>query len=323
MTVTFARWIAAITVALPAAFAYAQPYPSKPLRFIVPFATGGASDSLARVVGQRLSERLGQPVVVENRPGAGGVQAADFVAKAPADGYTILIGDIGANAIAASLFPKLPYDPLKDFAPINLAINLPIVLVVHPSVKAVNLKEMLAIARAEPGRLNYASAGNGGISHLAGEMLRDMASVNITHIPYKGGAPGLADTIAGNTQMMFVSVPTAQPHIRANKVRAIAVTGPSRARALPEVPTMAEAGLPGYSSDSWGGMLAPAGTPREIIERLHREIGEVLKTTETRDRLTQMGFEVVGAGPAEFQSFLQTEVVKWTKVVRSAGVKAD
>ena len=314
-----------LTVAL-VAYAHpaqAQTYPSKAVKFIVPFATGGASDSLARVVGQKLSERLGQPVIVENRPGAGGVLAADFVAKAAPDGYTLLIGDIGANAIAASLFPKLPYDPLKDFAPINLAINLPIVLIVHPSVKATNLNEILAIARADPGKLNYASAGNGGISHLAGEMLRDMAGINITHVPYKGGAPGLADTIGGATQMMFVSVPTAQPHLRAGKVRAIAVTGSRRAQALPDIPTMAEAGLPGYSSDSWGGMLAPAKTPREIVERLDREISEVLRIPETRERLTQMGFEIVGAGPAEFQKFLQSEVAKWAKVVRSAGVKPE
>lgn len=298
-------------------------YPAKPIKFVVPFAVGGASDVFSRYLGLRLSERVGQSIVSENKPGAGGTLAAGEVARAPADGYTLFIADVGANAIAASLYSKLAYDPVKDFAPVHLSFSLPIVLVMNPAVPATNVRELLAYLRANPGKVNYASAGSGGISHLGGEMLKQLANVDIVHVPYKGGAPGLAAVLSDDAQMMFVSVPTALSHVRAGKLRALAAAGTRRSSTLPDVPTMAEAGVPGYSADSWGGLVAPAATPREVVTRLNREINELMKTADVRERLQSMGYEPMTGTPEEFGAFLRAETDKWAKIVRVSGARAD
>lgn len=315
--------LAAVTAVLAAPIVIAQSYPSKPVRFVVPFAVGGASDVFARYLSQQLAPRLGQSIVAENKPGAGGTLAAAEVVRASADGYTLLIADVGANAIAGSLYPKLAYDPVRDFAPVHLSFSLPIVLIAHPSVPATNVRELLAYLRANPGKANYASAGSGGISHLAGEMLKQLANVDIVHVPYKGGAPGLAAVLSGEAQMMFVSVPTALAHVRSGKLRALAAAGPRRSSALPDVPTMIEAGVAGYSADSWGGLVAPAGTPRDVLGRLNREINELMKTVEIRDRLQSMGYEPLSGTPEEFAAFIRNETDKWAKIVRVSGAKAD
>lgn len=303
--------------------ASAQAWPTKPVRLIIPFAAGGASDAFARLIAPVLAERFGQPVVVENKPGAGGTLAADFVAKAPADGYVVLLGDIGTHGIAPSLYPKLPYDAIKDFEAVNLSLMSPLALVISPSVPATNLRELLALAKAKGSQINYASAGKGGISHLAGEMLKSMAAVEITHIPYKGGAPGLADVMGGQVQMMLPSVSTSQSHVKAGKLRAIAVTGSHRSPQLPDVPTMEEAGLAGYVVEPWIGILVAAGTPKAASERLQREMSAVLARPDIRERLTTMGFEVVNGPPARFNELLRAEVQKWDRVVRAAGVQLE
>lgn len=302
----------------------AQPvYPSRPIKLIVPFAPGGTADNFARIVGQALAERVGQPVIVDNKPGGGGVIAADFVAKAPGDGYTLLIGDVGANAVAPGLFPKLPYDALKDFAPITLGTTVPMVLIVHPSVPANNLRELLALAKAKSHTLNFGSAGSGGISHLAGEMMKIQAGVDIVHIPYKGGSQSLAGLTAGDTQLMFVTASSGLPYIKAGTVKALGVAAAKRAAFLPDVPTMAEGGLNGFVADSWSGVLAPASTPKPVVEYLGRELRAALIQPTAHKRLTEMGFEVLGASPAEFSRFLEQEVRKWAGVIKTAGVKPD
>ena len=303
--------------------AVSQGYPVKPVKLIVPFAPGGAADNFARVVGQALSDRLGQPVVIDNKPGAGGTLAADLVAKSAPDGYTLLIGDIGANAIAQGLYPKLPYHALRDFAPITLGVTAPMVLVVNPGVTAGNLRELNAAIKSKPGTFNYASAGIGGISHLAAEMYKYQAGLDIVHVPYKGGGQVVSATVAGDTQLIFTTVSTANQFIRSGKVKAIAVASAKRATSLPDTPTMVESGMAGFVADSWSGVLAPAATPKAIVEQLGRELKAVLSVPATRDRLTQMGFEVVASSPAEFQRFIEDEVTKWASVVQAAKIRAE
>ena len=319
------RTLLAASAALAAAprLAWAQAYPSRPVRLVVPFAAGGASDSFARIVSPRLGERLGQPIVVDNRPGAGGKIAADHVAKAAPDGHTLLVADVGPNAIVAGFPTRLPYQPVRDFAPVSYSFNLPIILVVNPSVTAPNVRELVAFAKANPGKLNYASAGPGGISHLAGEMLRVLTGADIQHVPYKGGAPGLAALVAGETQLMFVSVPTAQPFIRSGRLRPLAMTGRNRSPVFPELPTMVEAGIAGYEADSWGGILAPAGTPGPVVDRVASEMTQLLREPEIVQRLKSGGFEPVAGGPVEFRRFLDAEVAKWTDVIQKSGARED
>jgi tripartite-type tricarboxylate transporter receptor subunit TctC len=312
----------AAAVAVPR-LAWAQSYPSRPVRLVVPFAAGGASDTFARIVSQRLGERLGQPIVVDNRPGAGGKIAADHVAKAAPDGHTLLVADVGPNAIAAGFPSTLTYQPLRDFAPVSYSFNLPIILVINPALAATSVRELVAQAKANPGKLNYASAGPGGISHLAGEMLRVLTGAGIQHVPYKGGAPGLASLVAGETQLMFVSVPTAQPFIRSGRLKPLAMTGRNRSPVFPDLPTMVEAGIAGYEADSWGGILAPAATPAPVVDRLATEFTQLLREPELVARLKTSGFEPVSAGPAEFRRFLTAEVAKWTDVIQKSGARED
>jgi tripartite-type tricarboxylate transporter receptor subunit TctC len=301
----------------------AQSYPSRSVRLVVPFAPGGASDTFARIVAPRLGERLGQPIVVDNRPGAGGKIAADHVAKSAPDGYTLLVADVGPNAIAPGFPTRLPYDPQRDFAPVSYSFNLPIILVVNPAVPAKSVRELVALAKTQPGRLNYASAGPGGISHLAGEMLRVLTGIDIQHIPYKGGAPGIAAVVAGEAQLMFISVPTAQAFIKAGRLRALAMSGRNRSPVFPDVPTMVEAGIARYEADSWGGIMAPAATPPPVVERLASEFTQLLREPDVASKLRTGGFDPVGAGQAEFNRFIVAEIAKWTDVIQRSGARED
>ncbi len=303
--------------------AKAQDYPSKPIRLVVPFAAGGATDVLARLVGERLTASLGQQVVVDNRPGAGGNIGSDLVARAEPDGYTILMGAVGTHAINPSLYPKMPYDPVKDFAPVTLVASVPNVLVVNPEVPANSVQELIDLAKAKPGELNFASSGNGTSIHLSGELFKAMTGTDIVHVPYKGSGPAVTDLLGGQVQMMFDNMPSSLPHVKAGKLRALGVTSAKRSPALPEVPTIAEAGVPGYDATSWFGILAPAGTPEPVVTRLQGAIVQALGEPEMRQRMADLGAEPVGDTPAEFGQFIAAEIAKWAKVVNDAGVKLE
>ena len=301
----------------------AADYPSKPIRWISPWPPGGANDVFSRDIGRKISDAFGQPVIVDNRPGAAGTIGSDVAAKAPADGYTLVMGSSPTHAIAPSLYPQLPYDPVRDFTAVTLVGTVPNVLVVHPSVAAKNVKELIALAKASPGQLNFASAGNGTSQHLSGELFKTLAGVNMVHVPYKGTAPAMVDLIAGQVQLAFDNVTTIVPHIQAGKLRALAVTPARRTAILPDVPTVAEAGVPGYEASVWFGVFAPAGTPQPVIARLHAEILKALNTADLRARMVAMGTDISGMGPAEFQAFVRKEVPKWADVVRKANVKIN
>jgi tripartite-type tricarboxylate transporter receptor subunit TctC len=298
-----------------------QSYPSRPVRLIVPSTPGGSVDTLARSIGPRLSERWGQQVVVDNRAGAGGAIAGELTAKAPPDGYLLMIGTIAGLATNVSLQKKLPYDPLRDFAPVTLVATQNLMLLVHPSVPAKTVKELVRLARANPGKLTFASAGNGTGSHLSGELFKQLAGVDLLHIPYKGVAPALVDVVSGQVSMSFPSILTALHQVRAGRLRALAVTGATRSAAAPELPTLQEAGIAGYESATWYGIVAPAATPPEIIARLHSEIVAVLRTPELNDRLSREGADPVGNTPQEFGRFMHSEIEKWRKVIRAAGIQ--
>ena len=303
--------------------AHAQTYPSQPIKMIVPFTAGGTTDILARTIGQKLGESLHQPVIVENRPGAGGNIGADAVAKAKPDGYTILMGTIGTQAINASLYSKMPYDSARDFAPITLVAIVPNVLMVHPSVPAKNVAELVALAKAKPGQLNFASSSTGGSPHLSGEMFKQMTGVDIVHVPYKGSAPAITDLLGGQVTLMFDNLPSGLPHVKAGKLRALGVTSAKRSPAAPDIPTIAESGVPGYEVDSWFGILAPAGTPTEIVNKLNAEIVRILKLPDVNDRLAEQGAQAVGDTPQHFAEHIRKETAKWAKVVKASGAKAD
>ncbi len=314
--------VAAVTVAA-SALAQAPAYPSKPIRLVVPFPPGGATDILARDVAQRLTEAWGQSVVVDNRPGAGGNIGTELVAKAAPDGYTLEMGTVGTHAINASLYAKMPYDPVKDFAPVILVAGVPNVLVVNPSLPVNSVAELIAYAKANPGKLNFASSGNGTSIHLSGELFKVMAGVQMVHVPYKGSAPAVQDLIAGQVQLMFDNLPPSLPQIRAGKLRALAVTSATRAPALPDVPTIAEAGLPGFEASSWFGILAPAGTPPAIVAKLNTEIGKWLATPEAQEKLRSQGASPAGGSPEDFAKHIAAETTKWAKVVKDSGAKID
>ena len=317
------RWAVGAVLALLATGAWGQAYPAKPIRLVVPFPAGGTTDILARAVGQKLTEAWGQPVVVDNRPGAGGNIGAELVAKAASDGYTLLMGTVGTHAINASLYAKMPYDHIKDFAPVILVAGVPNVLVVNPAVPVNSVQELIAYAKANPGRLNFASSGSGTSIHLSGELFKVMAGVQMTHIPYKGSAPALQDLIGGQVQLMFDNLPSALPQIKGGKLRALAVTSATRAAALPDVPTVAEAGLPGFEASSWFGVLAPAGTPVAIIARLNAEIANWLASPEAREKLASQGANAAGGSPEDFAKHIAAETAKWQKVVKESGAKVD
>jgi tripartite-type tricarboxylate transporter receptor subunit TctC len=312
---------AVLALSLAAASAHAQVYPDKPVRMIVPFAAGGILDIVARAVGERLNGPLGQPVVVDNRSGAGGAIGAEITARAAPDGYTLLTGHIGTHAINPSLYPKLAYDPVRDFAPITLVAMFPLGLFVHPSVPAQSVSELVALARAKPGQLNFASAGSGGPTHMAGEMLKAMARIDIVHVPYKGNAAALNDLLGGRVQMFFSNLLTAMPHVRSGRLRALAVSTAKRSLQVPELPTMAEAGVPGYEMTNWIGMLAPAATPRAIVLRLNRDIAAILGAPDMKERFRAQGLDLVSSTPEEFAAFIRSELAKWRKVVKESGAR--
>ncbi len=303
--------------------AAAQAYPNHSIRLVVPFAAGGTTDILARAVAQKLTETMGQPVVVDNRAGAGGNIGADIVAKSPPDGYTLLMGTVGTHAINPSLYSKMPYDHVKDFAPVILVAGVPNVLEVNPSVPVNTVADLIKLAKEKPGQINFASSGNGTSIHLSGELFKTMAGVDMTHIPYKGSAPALADLVGGQVQIMFDNLPSSLPQIKAGKLRAVAVTSLKRAPALPDVPTISESGLPGFEASSWFGVLAPAGTPAPIVAKLNGEINKWIQTPEAREKLLSQGAEAAGGTPEQFVAHIKSETDKWAKVVKASGAKVD
>jgi tripartite-type tricarboxylate transporter receptor subunit TctC len=316
------RALPAVALAVLAGGAYAQAYPAKPIRWIVPFPPGGSTDLLARVVGQKLTESWGQQVIVENKGGAGGTLGAAEAARAPADGYTLLMGAIH-HTIASSVYPKLPYDFQKDFAPITVVAIVPNVLVVNPSVPANSTKELIAYAKANPGKLTYGSAGMGTAHHLIGEQFNLQAGVNILHVPYKGSSPAVADLIGGQVLIMYDTVASCLPHIKSGKLRPLAVTTAKRSVALPDVPTIAEAALPGFEVTTWFGALAPAKTPNEIVLKLNGEIVRILAMPDVRKRLLDAGAEPVGNSPGEMAAQIKRETEEFGKIVRQAKITAE
>jgi tripartite-type tricarboxylate transporter receptor subunit TctC len=299
-----------------------QAYPSRSVRVIVPYAPGGNTDFTARVIATKLTEVFGQQVVVENRPGGATNIGSELVAKAPPDGYTMLMGG-ASNAINMSLYKKLPYDTLRDFAPVILCVKGANVLAVHPSLPAKNLKELIALAKAQPGKLNYASSGLGSSNQMAGELLKMMAKINIVHVPYKGNAPALTDLIGGHVEILFAGVPALVPHIKDGRIRAIAIGSLKRFQALPEVPTLDESGLKGYEATTWFGLMAPAKTPKEIVARWNTEVGKIIASREVSERFLNEGVEPMGGTPEQFGAFISDEIAKYSKVVKAANLKGD
>ena len=315
------RLALALVLCMVAAEACAQPYPAKPMRLVVPFPAGGIADLYGRLIGNRIAEAWGQPVVVENRTGAGGNIGADVVAKAAPDGYTLLMGSIGTHAVNVSLFSKLPYDPVRDFAPISLVLEAEGLLVVHPSIAAQNVSELIQLAKARP--LSFASAGMGTASHLAGELFKSMAKIEMTHVPYKGNVPAITDLLAGQTSLLFATMPTVLPHARAGKLRALATIGSARSAAAPELPTVAESGLPEFDVTNWIGLFAPEGTPQEIVRRWNAEATRFLQSPEIQARLVAEGARAVATTPEQFGAFVKAEIAKWAPVVKASGARVD
>jgi tripartite-type tricarboxylate transporter receptor subunit TctC len=316
--------VGVLAQALPAAAAdEAGRYPERPIRLLVGFAPGGGTDTTARAIAQKLGQALGQQVIVDNRPGAAGNIATQIVANANPDGYTLLMGTIAALAINPTLFGNLPFDPVRDFAPITQAVNSTNVLVVHPSVKANNVKELIELAKASPGKVLYGSSGVGGAGHLAGELFCTLAGVKMTHVPYKGGGPVMIDLIAGQVHSVFATAATAIPHIKSGKIRPLGVTIIKRAGMLPDIPTIAEQGLKGFDANNWYGLLAPAKTPRPIVTRLNAEVVKVLQMPDIKQYLFSQGLDPAPTTPEEFGAYIKAEMAKWAKVVRAAGASAN
>jgi len=302
---------------------HAQSYPSKSIRYVVPYAPGGSTDIVARVLALKLSEAMGQQVVVDNRPGAGGAIGADIVAESPPDGYTMVTAVTSIMAINQFLYRKLPYDPEKDFAPVTQVGSLPLILVIHPSLPAKNVREFIAIAKAKPGQLNYGSSGVGTATHMTTELFKAMAGVDLVHIPYKGSGQVMGDVIGGQLALIFDQIVSSLPHVQGGKLRMLAITSAKRFPSLPDLPTIAESGVPGYESISWAGVAVPAGTPKEIVARLHAEIVKVLAMPDIRERFLRDGIETIGSTPEQFSEHIRRERIKWAKVVKDSGAKAD
>jgi tripartite-type tricarboxylate transporter receptor subunit TctC len=322
---TLARVLGALCAALAAGTAAgaASDYPTKPVRLVVPFAPGGGTDITARAVAQKLTEALGKPFVVDNRGGAGGVIGAELVAKSTPDGYTLVLGSPGPLTINPNLQSKMPYDSLKDFAPISLMTVSPFMLVLHPSVPASNVKELIALAKAKPDALNFGTGGNGSVAHFSAEQFKALAGVRMTHVPYKGSAPSVLDLLSGRLQLVFENLPVVLPHIRAGKLKALAVGSSKRSVLVPEYPTIAEAGVPGYESTTAFGVLAPAKTPRAIVERLSREIAAAIKAPDLKEGLAARGFEPVGSTPEEYAAHLRDELKRYAHIVKVANIRLE
>lgn len=318
------RWLAAAVASLAALTfgAQAETYPSRPIRLVVPFPPGGPTDVLARIVALRLTERLAQPVVIDNKPGASGMVGADTVAKATPDGHTLLV-NASIHIINPSLYPKQPYDAIADFAAVSNLADVPLVLAVNPKVPARSVKELVALARSTKTPLAFASAGNATSQHLSGEAFKAAAGIDMLHVPYKGSAPALTDLIGGQVQLMFDSLPSSMPFIKSGAIRPLAVTTSRRSAALPDVPTIAEAGLPGFNMSTWYGVWAPAGTPAAVVQRLSNEIAAIVRLPEVRAQFEKLGAEPVGNTPAEFAAFAKAELVKWAAIVKQSGAKVD
>ena len=317
--------IAATLVAacLPGAALAAEAYPAKAIRMVVPFPAGGTTDILGRVAGQKITETLKQQVIIDNRPGAGGNIGTELVAKSPPDGYTLLTDPGSTLTINPSLYRNLGYDVVKDFAPVTILAAVPNVLEVHPSLPVKNVKELIALAKSKPGQLNYASTGAGQSTHLSMELFKTMAGVNVVHIPYKGSAPALTDLLGGQVTLMFDNMPTSLPHIKAGKLRALAVSTLKRSPVLPQLPTVAESGLPGFEVSVWFAVLAPSGTPRDIVQRLNAVLVKALQAPDVKQRLADQGADPVGNTPEQFAAVIQRDLVKWAKVVKDSGVRLD
>ena len=314
--------VMAAVCAMTGAVNAADTYPSRPIRMIVAYPPGGGTDQVGRVLADQLTVTLGQNVVVDNRGGATGNIGTELAARALPDGYTLLMGNVAPNAVNVSLFKKLGFDPVKDFAPVSLVAVTPNILVAHPSMPVKTIKELIAYAKAKPGTLNFPSAGVGSSSHLAGEMLKSLAGISMVHIPFKGGGPALVAVIAREVQIMIATMPAAMPHVKSGKVKPVAVTTAKRSQAMPELPTIAESGVKGYEASTWYGLLAPARTPPAIVTRLHADTVKIL-AGPTRQRLEAQGFEPEGGTPAEFAAYIKTEIVKWAKVIKEAGIPAE
>jgi len=311
-------------ISLPEASAQAQAYPAKPVKLVVPYAPGGATDILGRMIAQRLSEALGQSVLVDNKGGAGGNIGADFVAKSAPDGYTLVMGTIGTHAINSSLYASMPFDPVRDFAPVSLVLTNQLVLLVHPSIAARTVPELVALSRSGKTKLFFGSAGNGSSHHLAGELLKLRTGLEMTHVPYKGSGPALVDLAAGNVQVLFVDIAGALPYIKSGKIAPLAVGGAKRSALLPDLPTVAEATrIADFEVSPWMGVLAPAGTPQPIIDRLNAALGKVLVTVEIRERFAGLGAEPLTSTPEEFAAHIRNETAKWSRLVKSAGVRIE
>ena len=301
----------------------ATSYPGKTIRLVVPFTPGGSTDILARAIGQKLTEAWGQSVIIDNVPGAGGAIGADKVAKAPADGYTLLMGHIGTLAVNPSLYPNLPYDPIKSFAPVAWVARVPNVLVVHPSVPAKSVKELVALAKSKPGQMNYGSGGNGSAANLATEYFKLQTGTSLLHIPYRGTAPAVTDLVGGQTQVLFTGAPAVISQIKNGQLRALAVSSPKRMDALPDLPTVAESGYPGFEADQWYGVVAPAGTPADVIAKLNTQINQALNSTELKNRLNAEGAIATPDTPANFGKLITAEIARWKPVISGGRVKAD
>ena len=306
-----------------AAVAHAQSYPAKPVRLVVPFPPGGATDILGRALAQKLSEQLGQQVIVDNKPGAGGTIGSDLVAKSPPDGYTLLMATTSTHSIAPSLYASLPYEPLRDFAPVAHVADSTNLLVVGLTVPAKDVRELIALAKAQPGGLNYGTSGSGTIVHLTAELFNSMAGTKMTHVPYKGTALAMPDVIRGQVTMIFDNIVSAQPHLKSGKVRALAISGAKRSPLAPDLPTVAESGLPGFASDTYFGLFAPAGTPKAIVDKLNADTNKVLAQPDFRERLASLGADPAGGTPEQFAALIRSEREKWAKVVKESGAKAE
>lgn len=322
-SLTQAFAVCTLVLAMPLQALAQAAYPNRPVKILVGFPPGQATDVVAREIAQKLSEAMGQPFVVENRAGAGGIIGTEFVAKAPADGYTLLMSSSGPLAVNPGLYSKLPYDVAKDFAPITLAALVPLFVVANPGFPPNTVKELIVYAKANPGKISYASGGNGVTNHLAMEMFKNAAGVYMTHIPYRGGPPALTDLIAGQVSVMFETGPGALPHVHSGKLKALAVGSAARSSAAPSLPTVAESGLPGFDAVAWIGLVAPRGTPLAIITRLNAEVTRILKLPEIKVRFQALGAEPAGNTPEQFAAYIQAETIKWGRVVKTSGAKVD